>query len=529
MEQQAVLPREPVPDRARGREEPAAWIEALRRQLAKRESPAGMPVELIETHISWVLLAGEHAYKIKKPVQLGFLDFSTPAARQHFCEEELRLNRRLAPSLYLDVLGVRGTPSAPRLDGGGPAFDWAVRMRRFPAGALLSERVVVGLIEPDDIDRLAARIAAFHDTAPVAAGDGPWGTAELVAASLRDCVRRLGSAGLGAPALAGWIEGQIPRHSALWAQRLREGRVREVHGDLHLANTVRLADGEVTAFDCIEFDPALRWIDVLSDTAFLAMDLMAHGREDLAWRFLNAYLDATGDHAGLPVLRVYMVYRALVRALVGSLAGAAHTAPGTPTPAQYVALAQRLAAPTRSQLLVTHGVSGSGKSHLTAALLESVGAVRLRSDVERKRLFGRHALDATASPLRGGLYGPECSARTYDHLLHMAGVALAAGWSVIVDATFLHRPQRDRFHGLALSAGARFRVLDCRAGTPVLRERVRARSERHDDASEADETVLASQLVSDEPLAEDEAPTAIVVDTDQGVDTAALAARWRRS
>jgi aminoglycoside phosphotransferase family enzyme/predicted kinase len=500
----------PAPDRT--------LIDGLRRHLAAR----GDAVELIETHISWVLLAGDDAYKLKKPVRLGFLDFGTPAARQHFCAEELRLNCRLAPALYLDVLPVRGTPGAPHIGGRGPLLDHVLHMRRFPAGALLSERLAAGELQPQDIDRLAERIAAFHDAAPPAQADGPWGTPEGVAAATRGVLARLAEdSPLPAP-LTGWIDAELSRLAPLWQQRLRGGRVREGHGDLHLANTLRLPDGEVTAFDCIEFDPALRWIDVIDDAGFLVMDLLAHGRQDLAWRFLNGWLDATGDHAGLAVLRPYLVHRALVRTLVGRLRPVPPPA-GSP---DYLALAQRLAEPGPARLLLAHGLSGSGKSHAAVRLAEAAGAVRVRSDVERKRLFGLGPLARSAEQVPGGIYGPCATARTYDQLLQAARTALQAGWSVIVDAAFLRRCERDRFHALAFDLRVPFALLDCQAPLAVLRERVAARTQRGDDPSEADLAVLEAQRDFAEPLADDEQRAALTLRTDQPWDAATLAARW---
>jgi predicted kinase len=226
--------------------------------------------------------------------------------------------------------------------------------------------------------------------------------------------------------------------------------VRECHGDLHLRNAVVLdatqADG-VVAFDGLEFDPALRWIDVQSDLAFMTMDLQAHRRDDLAMRWLDAWLTVTGDVAGMALQRFYAVYRALVRAMVGRLHP--EVAP-EPTSDDYLALARRLALrPDTPRLLVTHGLSGSGKSWLTLRLLERCGALRLRSDVERKRLHGLAAQERSADHVPGGIYGAEATERTYAALRQGARALLAAGWPVIVDAACLRRAERDAFRALA--------------------------------------------------------------------------------
>jgi aminoglycoside phosphotransferase family enzyme/predicted kinase len=494
----------------------AVLVDALRRQLGAR---------VVETHVSWVLLDGRHAWKIKKPVRLPFLDFSDLARRARLCFEELRLNRRLAPALYVDVVPIHGTPAEPRLDGDGPAIEYALRMHEFPPGALLSEQLAAGTLQPEHLDRLAQRLAAFHAAAEVARPDSPWATPDVVAG---DSLRALeGLAAHGAAAadcdiLRNWLQVQAARLRPVWQQRRRAGRVRECHGDLHLANAV-LLEGAVTAFDCLEFDPALRWIDVFSDIAFLVMDLLAHGRGDLAFRFLNAYLDESGDHGGLPVLHWYLVYRALVRALVARIRSGQGGADKGP---DHLALALRLAGEGDARLLITHGVSGSGKSWVAQRLLQQAQAIRLRSDVERKRLHGLRALEASASRVRGGIYGQGATRRTYARLRDLARVALTSGQRVIVDAAFLRRSERDDFRRLAQECGVPFTLLHCTAPPELLRERVRARGERGDDASEADLAVLEAQRAGAEPLAAEEEGAAITVDTRAPVEIEALAACW---
>ncbi|MBX3623004.1 MAG: AAA family ATPase [Rhizobacter sp.] len=497
--------------------------EALRQQLRRTEDAE---VGLIETHLSWVLLTPRHAYKLKKPVQLGFVDFSTLPARQHACEEELRLNRRMAASLYLAVLPVRGPPQAPRLSGSGAPIDWVVKMRRFPDGALWSERLAAGRLGAAHVDAFAQRLAAFHAAAPVAHAGAGFGDAPLVADTVQQVYTRLEAIRPGAAgeALGGWLAAQSTALAPVWQARLQDGFVRECHGDLHLANVVVLeragADDEVSAFDCLEFDPALRWIDVLSDTAFLVMDLWAHGRHDLAFRFLDTYLAHSGDHAGLPVLRHYMVYRALVRGLVSLLQGRERHA------TTYLDLARTLATGTDPRLLITHGLPGSGKTHVSQGLLEAAGAIRLRSDVERKRLHGLAAFDD--SHAQGlDIYTAAATERTFTHLHDLAAVALQAGYPVVVDAAFLKRAERDRFRGLARARGVPFTLLACQAPPEMLRERVQSRAARGDDASEAGVAVLDTLMRTQEPLQDDERRHTIEVDTTHALDPAGLAARWQ--
>ncbi|MFM1988611.1 MAG: hypothetical protein RJA99_1568 [Pseudomonadota bacterium] len=494
--------------------------------LARRFAAAGVPTRIVRTHISWVLLAGDRAWKLKRPVRFGFLDFSTPALRRHACDEEVRLNRRLVPSLYLGVVPVRAAPDGPSLEGVGEPIDWAVAMRRLPDGAIASERLAAGTLEPSHLAALARRLAVFHRAAPVAPPDSPYGRP----AGIRDdALRALDAlAPLADAATCARLRGRLEALSVAlaprWETRLRAGRVREGHGDLHLDNVLVEDDG-VTAFDCIEFDASLRWIDTASDLAFPIADLLARGREDLAWGFLDDCLQADGDVDGLDVLRFYVAYRAVVRALVGALRERDGTASGGPTPARWLEVALQATDTPSPRLAITHGLPGSGKSVVARALLERTGAVRLRSDVERKRMAGLGALDDSSTA--GDLYGAQAGRATYARLVALAGVALRAGWPTIVDAACLRRPQRDAFRALAASLGVPFAILDCDAPLPLLHRRVAARRARGDDPSEADGPVLERLAASREPLAADERVSAIDVRTDGPLDLDGLAARWK--
>jgi uncharacterized protein len=453
--------------------------------------------QILETHISWVLLAGDAAYKIKKPLRLPFVDYSTLESRRHFCEEELRLNRRLAPALYLGLTRITGTPLTPELDGSGPLLEYAVHMRRFPAGALFDEQLAAGTLQTGDVDRLAAMLARFHQRAPrAAASSGFAGKERRRAAALAalDGVQSLASQAEHA-VLRDWIEAEARALATRWAARLSDGYVRECHGDLHLANLVRL-DDSVVAFDCVEFDPALRWIDIIDDIAFVVMDFDAHRRREFAFRFLNAWLDQTGDHGGLRALRFAVAYRALIRAQVTCLRRSADD----PAARGYLQTALAWTGRTDARLIITHGLSGSGKTFESQRLLERDGAIRLRSDVERKRLFGlRMTEDSRAKGL--DIYDRATTARTYETLLQTARVALGAGYPVILDAAFLLRSERDQARALARELEVLFSIASCEAPIPVLRARLLARK---DDASEADVAVLEHQLEIAEPLSDDE-------------------------
>ncbi len=506
-------------------------VEALRASLEAQERK---PVRLVETHISWVLLADTLAYKLKKPVRLPFLDFTTLDARRRYCEKELRLNRRLAPSLYLDVTEVRQGPAGPCFGGDGPVLDVAVCMRRFPDGALWSEMAAINALEPRHIDSMAQRLAVFHRDAAVAPSDSVFGSAtvrervthRLIEAMDSSADEAVAAAASDRSELRAWLVQQMQSLGPLWEARRRDGRVRECHGDLHLANALQLGD-EASAFDGIEFDDELRWIDVLDDVAFLAMDLLAHGKRALACRFVNAYLEASGDYEGLPTLRFYMVCRALVRSQVKAIVrGQGMQSATGPPAAQYLALAVVLCRGTDARLAITHGLPGSGKTFVSQGLVEQAAAIRVRSDVERKRLFRLGALESSHDRVPGSIYDDATTTRTYGRLLELARVALLAGWPVIVDAAFLRRSERARFAALAAAVGAPFFIVDCRAAMQLLQQRLALRKANGDDASEADVAVLERLRDSDEPLDRSERMCAIVVDAARPVPAAALAQRW---
>jgi uncharacterized protein len=475
---------------------------------------AARRVRLVETHISWVLLAGRYAYKIKKALDLGFLDFTTLARRRFYCEEEIRLNRRLAPQLYLDVVAIGGSPQSPVLGDGGRALEYAVRMRRFAASKQMDRLLEHALVTPTHIDRLAATIARFHAGLPTAPQDLTFGTPMAIRAPARQNFDQL--APLLEPLdmdllerLRAAIEGEYAACAPWMEQRRREGWVRECHGDLHLGNIVLIRDQPIP-FDGIEFNPALRWIDVMNEVAFLVMDLLDRSRADLAFRFLNGYLELTGDYAGVKLLRFYLAYRAMVRAKISAIF--ARQRDTRPAPAEramtachgYLALAVKCLAARRPALIITHGLPGCGKTTVAQAALERLQAIRIRSDVERKRLFGLTPLERSQSAIGDGIYSAEGTRRTYARLHQLARDLLAAGFPVVVDAAFLRQTEREQFRQLACEMGLPFVILDIRAAPAILRQRILQRMTRARDASEADLRVLQALQDVQEPLTEEE-------------------------
>ena len=485
-------------------------------------------VELLQTHGAWVLLAGDSAFKIKKPVQFDFMDFSTLALRRAACEAELRVNRRFASDhpdrqIYLGVRPIVGTPEAPRwgrpgLDDGA-AIEYAVHMRRFDEAGRLDHLCERGALQARHLVALARRLAEVQASAPVAPPEAPWGQASTVHRVVQDNLQTLRELTPDAESastiwdLQDWTNAQWPTVAQALTARRASGRVREGHGDLHLANLVLLGE-EVVPFDAIEFNDALRWVDVAGDLAFTWMDLQRMGQPGLAHLLLSEWIDASGDVSAPEVLPFFAVYLALVRAKVAAIRQSQLPTQDADARSacdaevrQYLALARRLAWPEAPQLLITHGLSGSGKSHAaTGWLLQHAGsrALRLRSDVERKRLFGLSALQASAPDQRAQLYGPQASALTYTSLREQAARLLQAGWTVLVDAAFLRRHERDAFAQLARAQGCPFGILAPTAPIEVLRERILARQAQGGDPSEATLAVLEGQLQWIEPLGPDE-------------------------
>jgi aminoglycoside phosphotransferase family enzyme/predicted kinase len=501
---------------ATGRQRRPSLAEAL--QAADCYDHAVDGVTLAETHISWVFLTGKYAYKVKKPVKLPFLDFSTLRKRKHFCEQELAVNRRLAPQLYLGVVPIGGSPARPRI-GKKPAFEYAVKMRQFPPEARLDRVLAEGRLTQATLAEFADTLAHFHAKMPplhtdaegravrAAALDNFTSLEPYAPATCRDALR----------ALHAWTVRELAVLAQIFRERVANGSEREGHGDLHLENLL-LRDGKIVAYDALEFDPQLRSTDVVSETSFLAMDLVAHGRPDLAFTFLNRYFETSGDYAGIEVLRFYLVYRAVVRAKVQAIKAAQrraarHSAALEP----YLSTATSLTGRRRPLLVVTHGLSGSGKTFITDELVGRLPALRVRSDVERKRLHGLAASARSGSGVGQGIYGGAASRATYVALASTADRALRHGFDTIVDATFLRRRERAELQQVAAANAARFAILECVATERELRRRIAARAAAGRDASEANLAVLDRQLAAREPLAPWERRAAVRVDTERPV------------
>ena len=479
----------------------------------RRYPHAAKTVRLTETHISRVLLAGRYVYKIKKPVDLGFVNFTSLALRRYYCEEEIRLNRRLAPRIYLDVVTIGGTPEVPEFNS-QPALEYAVRMRRFASSQQMDQLVSHGKILPRHMDSLASTIAHFHGSLPAAEAGSEFGSAAVIYSAVSKVFEQLQTLLKGSKDEADVIalrcagDAEYAKCLARFEQRRTGGFIRECHGDLHLGN-IALIGQQPIPFDGIEFNPALRWIDVMSEVAFTVMDLLHCQRPDLAYRFLNAYLEATGDYSGVSVLRFYVFYCAAVRAMVnairaeqGSLSQHA-TGQALANTRNFLALAAERLARYCPGLIITHGLPGSGKTTFAQAALERLQAIRIRSDVERKRLFGLPPLADSRSQI-GDIYGADATRRTYARLHELARELLADGALVIVDAAFLKQNEREQFRQLAHELGVPFVIASLRAGAATLRARITQRQSDSNDASEANLAVLESLQEKQEALSPQE-------------------------
>jgi len=487
-------------------------------------------IELIQTHISWVLLTGEFAYKLKKPVDFGFLDFSTLELRRHYCAEEVRLNRRFAPTLYLDVVAITRTAGRIRVGGDGEVIEYAVRMRQFDGAMQLDHRLADGRLDTNDLAVFAATLADVHAALPRCDDIGPFGTPAAVLGPVRENFAQIAGSPFArvrtrlVADIASWSEAQHAQLSGLIAQRRIGGFVRECHGDLHLSNLVALPDG-IHAFDCIEFSEGLRWIDVISDAAFLVMDCAVRGRSDLAYSFLNAYLEATGDYAVGALLRFYLVYRSMVRAKVAALqTGRVDDTALRARFEAHVEFAAERALRARGALIVMCGLSGSGKSWLAKRLVPLLPALCIRSDVERKRLAGLAADVHSGSAIDAGLYTRDQSDAVYAYLASAASGLLAGGECVIVDATFLRAARRESIRYEAMRLGKPCVTVHCVAAPDVLASRIERRAADASDASEATIEVLAAQRADYEPPTAAEG-TVVTIDTGTALDVAGAARR----
>ena len=485
-------------------------------------------IEIKETHISYILLTGEYVYKFKKAVDFGFLNFTTLEKRKFYCEEEIRLNRRLAPDLYLDVIPVTGSYDSPEINGSGPIIEYAVKMRQFQQDTELNNLLSSGLFKTSYVDQLSEKIAAFHTGIQSVSRNSKYGNygviSKIMFENIKDlagyisqdktCTKKIEN-------INKWTQEQLSTLEKTIIKRKKQGRIKECHGDLHLGNIALYRD-EIVIFDCIEFSEELRRIDTICDIAFLIMDFESHDYQSLAYRFLNIYLQETGDYEGLELLRFYCVYRALVRAKIYALSlsnASDYELPRLTHQYQhYIELALKYTKPDKTFIFMTHGFSGSGKTTLSEGILEKFAMIRIRSDIERKRLNRINLLDSSNSGLMKDIYTKEKSTQVYQRLADLTEVIIKAGYPVIVDATFLDKRYRTLIKSLASRLEVPFIILSFAASKQNLIKRIKDRKKQSIDASEADITVLESQIKNEMLLDNTEKEQQISINTDKKIN-----------
>ena len=466
---------------------------------------AGEPFAAVaETHSAVLFFAGDRAYKLKKPVALGFLDFTSQRARMAACRRETELNRRFAPDVYLGVAEIRGPD--------GRVCDHLVVMRRMPAGRRLSTLVLARAPVDGALRQVARVLAAWHAAAPRSAQISEQGSQEALRArwqanieQARECCGDLlADAGLAEiERLAGRFTAGRAR---LFDERIRAGRVLDGHGDL-LADDIFCLDDGVRILDCLEFDDRLRWLDGLDDASFLAMDLERLGAPDLASRFTSWYAQYSGDPAPASLRHHYVAYRAFVRAKVACLRARQGDGSAAAEAWQLAGIALGHLRAGAVTLVLVGGLPGTGKTTLAAALADHLGFTVLSSDRIRKELAGVPAEQRCAAPWRAGIYTAARTERVYSELLSRAGRLLALGESVIVDASFVSPAQRAAAAAAAAAAQADLVQLRCTAPAEAAAQRLAART---GGISDADEEIARQMAALDAPW-----PEAVTIDTGQ--------------
>jgi aminoglycoside phosphotransferase family enzyme/predicted kinase len=478
--------------------DPAQLIEGLLKSAAYSHEVD--TVEVHHTHISVVFLAGVYAYKVKKPVNLGFVDFSTLEKRRHYCEEEVRLNRRLAPSVYLGVVPVARTPKGVKIDGPGETIDWAVKMERLSEAATLENRLQRGEATPRMVKALGQRIAQFHARAETNDRIAAFGRFDVVAQNAQENFDQ--AAPLVGVTMSGAVFDRLSELTAhtltkqrtLIESRARRGMARDTHGDLRLDHVYvfpeRPPPADLVIIDCIEFNERFRYADPMADMAFLYMDFVFHGRRDLAEVFAQSYFQASGDD-GQRLLPFYTAYRAAVRGKVEGVKLAEQEVPEIEREkalararAHWLLALGELEKPNQKPcLLLVGGLPGTGKSTLAQCLGRRANCCLIRSDLVRKELAGVPSSQQNRFSFEEGLYSPESTDRTYTECLNRAQKLLFEGKRVVLDATFWEEKKRRDFLALAARLAVPPVFVLCQAKPEVIQLRL---SQRRNDASDAD-------------------------------------------
>ncbi len=483
--------------------------------------PSGS-IKLLQTQMSWVILTDEHALKIKKPVNLGYLDYSTLEKRRYFCFKELELNRRLCPGVYLEVVTITGTGENFDINGDGEVAEYAVRMVRLPEDRMLDEMLVRDEVTPEKMGLVASKIADFHQQTETSDYINSFGSL--------DCIKRNASENFEQTSkYAGDIVsieayehikrftlGFIKDYSSIFKNRIKNYRIRDCHGDLHSSH-ICFTNG-ICVYDCIEFNDRFRYSDTASEVAFLAMDLDHYGRADLAMVFIKCYIKASGDQDIEKIIKFYKCYRAMVRAKVNCFK----------TEDPYLNPDERGEARRKAEvyfdlsraytldnpvLLVNVGLVGSGKTTMSKELAGRMGMVVISSDVVRKSLAGIHPSETRPSEIDSGIYSPHFSKLTYNTMFKQAKTWLERGVSVILDATFTHSESRQSARNIARTCNANFGLLEYRIDDEEACARLKKRMHQPENISDAGPEIYFRMKNAFQPLDETESRQRVIIDT----------------
>jgi aminoglycoside phosphotransferase family enzyme/predicted kinase len=488
---------------------------------------AAAGLELIETHISWVFLAPTEVFKVKRPVDLGFLDFTTVDKRREACDAEVRLNRRLAPGVYLGVVPITvDQAGAHAIGGAGRIVDWAVHMRRLSIDERADRRLQEGVLSSSQIDELAERVARFHAAARCDAETSRHGEVQTIRRNVEENFAQTRDS-IGEyldPAQAEEIEQwqlQALADEACFQARIQAGRVRDGHGDLRLEHVYFRQDGSIAIIDCIEFNDRFRYGDVCADVAFLSMDLAWHGRVDLAERLLARYARESNDYDLYSVVNFYESYRAFVRGKVASLlaadpeASAEARSRAAVEARRYFVLSLAFERPplVPPRVVAVGGMIASGKSRTAATIGELISAPVLSSDRTRKQLMGRRPTNSLRSEAWSGAYAPKMTDLVYEELWRLARTIVRSGRPVVIDASFRTEAMRDAARNVAKAYGVPFLFVECVAPRKLTLERLAAREEREAHESDARIDLLEEFERRFEPIDELAASEHVKLDT----------------
>lgn len=471
--------------------------------------------KVIQTHLSWVILTGQFAYKIKKPLNLGFQDFTTLEKRKHYCEMEVQLNKRLADDIYLEVLPISGTIEQPNFSPDGPVIEYAIKMKEFSQANMLDQLAKEQKLSTTMIQQLAKQLAAFHQEADVADPQMPYGTYQDVMDPILDNFTALKQMPFMKDftetlnRLENWAKDKGTQLKNIISQRHKAGRTKACHGDVHLGNMV-LIDNKPVIFDCIEFNDNFRFTDVMNDVGFFYMDLYHKNLEHYAQIFINHYLEQSGDYEGALLNHFYACYRAMVRAKVTGFM-MTQTDENSPEYQErfqelegFIKLADFLTQNHSPSVTITFGLSASGKSVYTQERMQEHNTIRLRSDIIRKQLFDIPIYQRTPESKLQTVYAQATTEKVYQTMVNFCEKYLDAGFQVLIDAACLQKWQRQLFQQCAEKHAAPYKILSFEVDINTLKSRLKKRSERAQEVSDATVEVLDIQSQSKENLTQEE-------------------------